>query len=151
MLQEKRCSYKKHECSVSIKLQAWGSGTAVYLWILQNFQEHLFWRTSANSCFYLQISSSEKFCKTHRKHLWLSSWFSKVEWKNNPAACINFINFMNFYLEQLFKRKLTGAYQVKKVWYNKNWLMKFLQVVHYRKICKNEVWKQGFTILFSEF
>ena len=42
-----------------IKLQAWITGTSlkrdssagVFLWILRNFLEHLFWRTSANGCF----------------------------------------------------------------------------------------------------
>ena len=53
---------RKHLCwSVfSIKLQAFRpitllkreSNTGYFLWILQNFQEHLFWRTSANGCFW---------------------------------------------------------------------------------------------------
>ena len=40
------------------KLQAWGlyykkdTGTVVFLWILQNFKEHLFYRTSPNDCFW---------------------------------------------------------------------------------------------------
>ena len=29
-------------------------GTGDFLWILQNFQEHLFWRVSVNDCFWLQ-------------------------------------------------------------------------------------------------
>ena len=44
-----------------IKLQSFRSATllkrdpntGVFLWVLQNFSEHLFWRTSANDCFCL--------------------------------------------------------------------------------------------------
>ena len=30
-----------------------GSNTGAFLWILRNFKEHIFWRTSANGCFWL--------------------------------------------------------------------------------------------------
>lgn len=29
------------------------SSTGVFLWVLSNFQEHLFWKSSANGCFWL--------------------------------------------------------------------------------------------------
>ena len=51
----------KHLCwsCFLMKLQAWrsailfkrDSNTGVFLWILQNFQEQLFWRASTNGCF----------------------------------------------------------------------------------------------------
>ena len=55
----RRCSVKKVFLEISqnsqentcarvsflIKLQAWDSGTGIFLWILQNFLEHLFYRT----------------------------------------------------------------------------------------------------------
>ena len=31
------------------------SNTVAFLWNLRNFYEHLFWRTSANDCFYILI------------------------------------------------------------------------------------------------
>ena len=56
----------KHLCwsLFLIKLQAWGPEKACnfvkktpaqgfFLWILQNFHEHLFWKTSVNGCFSL--------------------------------------------------------------------------------------------------
>ena len=57
----------KHPCwsLFLIKLQDWrpqtllkrDSNTDTFLWILQNFHKHLFWKTSANDCFYkFQIS-----------------------------------------------------------------------------------------------
>ena len=32
---------------------------AVFLWILQNFYEHLLWRISANGCFWFFITATE--------------------------------------------------------------------------------------------
>ena len=62
----------KHLCwnLFLIKLQAFRPdskkdfNTGVFLWILRNFEEHLFWRTSANGCFrwrvHYYIISNEK-------------------------------------------------------------------------------------------
>ena len=59
--------------SFLIKLQAWGlqiylkrdSGTGVFLWIFQNFWEHLFLKNSSGSCFlelrHLRFSLVEQF------------------------------------------------------------------------------------------
>ena len=49
-------------------MQAWGlqryrkrdSGTGVFLWILQNFQEHLFYRTPLGDCLYIDYFFSRK-------------------------------------------------------------------------------------------
>ena len=57
------------------------SNTGVFLWILWNLSEHLFWRTSANSCFWL--------FKTPIEHQWAAvsvlnlikfGWFSNRLW-----------------------------------------------------------------------
>ena len=32
------------------------SSTGVFLWILQNYKEHPFWKISANECFYIKLS-----------------------------------------------------------------------------------------------
>ena len=42
------------------------SNTGVFLWILQNFQEHLFWKTSTCGCFY----KLQKFLQSYRKPNW---------------------------------------------------------------------------------
>ena len=58
----------KHICRdlCSIKLQSWrpttllnrDSNTGVFLWKLWNFKKHLFWRASANGCFYSLLKSN---------------------------------------------------------------------------------------------
>ena len=58
----------KHLCwsLFSIMLQAFRavtllkreSNTGVFLWVLGNFQEHLFWRTSTSSCFWIDCNIS---------------------------------------------------------------------------------------------
>ena len=35
------------------------SGTSVFLWILQNFQDHLFCRTSLDDCFWLPLKNPQ--------------------------------------------------------------------------------------------
>ena len=49
----------KHLCQVSflIKLQAESCGTGVFLWILRNFLEHLFYRTPRDDCFCNKLNS----------------------------------------------------------------------------------------------
>ena len=58
-----------------------GSSTGAFLWNLQNFWEHLFWRTSASDCFYtvwgdviltqkeISFTYDEKLFKNFRFHL----------------------------------------------------------------------------------
>ena len=36
------------------------SNSGVFLWILRNFQEHLFWKTSANGCFWTAVINNWK-------------------------------------------------------------------------------------------
>ena len=51
----KSCSWKIHNIHRKTpaleSLLKRDSNTDVFLWISRNFQEHLFWRTSANGCF----------------------------------------------------------------------------------------------------
>ena len=58
---------KENTCirvSFLIKLQAWGqslflkkvSGTDVFLWILWNFQEHIFLQNGSHGCFWIFIA-----------------------------------------------------------------------------------------------
>ena len=43
------------------------SNAGVFLWILQKFQDHLFWRTSANDCFFnYQNDPSSSFPLAHQ-------------------------------------------------------------------------------------
>ena len=75
---KKKCSWKFHkihrktavsESLFLIKLQASGlqrykktdSGTGVFLWILRNFQGHLFYRTPLDDCFWLFPATSLKW------------------------------------------------------------------------------------------
>ena len=59
----KSLQYSQENTSVWISLLKRDSKTSVFLWILQNFSEHLFWKTSMYGC----------FCKTP-----LSSIFSVI-------------------------------------------------------------------------
>ena len=59
------------------------SNTGVFLWNLQNFWEHLFWRTFANDCFFfLNFHYHQLSCRKVLFHVleekqlyWRKSWF----------------------------------------------------------------------------
>ena len=91
--------------SFLIKLQALGlqlyykrdSDTGVFLWILRNFWEHLFYRTSPEDCFwnckydYILLSHIFFSCYDEVTHacldffslLWTIDLWSMKKWKNN--------------------------------------------------------------------
>ena len=45
------------------------SNTGFFMWNLRNFQEHLFWRTSANGCFCLQF-----LCNMVSRYVWIHNF-----------------------------------------------------------------------------
>ena len=61
----RRCSVKKdvlrnfakitgkHPCQVKLQAYKRDSGTGIFLWIFQNFWEHLFYRTPPEECFWV--------------------------------------------------------------------------------------------------
>ena len=77
------------------------SNTGLFLWILRNFKEHLFWRTSANRYFCLfQVNSLKHLKKIHSKskvieQIWkyFAPWTS-YEKKSLKCAIMNFHIFM---------------------------------------------------------
>ena len=60
----KTLQYLQESCRPAILLKR-SSNTGVFLWILQNFWEHLFWRTSADGCFW--------FFQTAAEHQWAAA------------------------------------------------------------------------------
>ena len=55
--------FKKVACLKDCKFVRKDSKTFVFLRILRIFKEHLFWRTSANSCFYCNLINCEIFSR----------------------------------------------------------------------------------------
>ena len=53
------------------------SKTGVFLWILQNFKEHIFWRTFANSCSFFILKISFRDFLFFQQKLWMKMvvWF----------------------------------------------------------------------------
>ena len=96
---------RKHLCwsLFLIKLHAWrlatllkrDSKTGVFLWILQNFKEHIFWRTFANSCSFFILKISFRDFLFFQKKLWMKMvvWFiSKYTTEN--CLCFFRVNFI---------------------------------------------------------
>ena len=90
-----------------IKLQGWRPVTLlkrdynsnVFIWILRNFQEHLFWRTSANGCFWGSLNPLHVTClflyplKTSKNES--LRYFQRVyketngaQWVHTPLQCL---------------------------------------------------------------
>ena len=69
-------------------MQSWGSATwvkrgcntSVFLWNLWKFSEHIFWRTSANDCFWIYV--------------------------NDPTIYIAFVHFVILLYENMYGRKV---------------------------------------------
>ena len=55
--QESTCA----RVSFLIKLQAWGSGTGVLLWILRNFSENLFYKTPPDDWFQIYNTKTKAY------------------------------------------------------------------------------------------
>ena len=51
------CTYFGVYVGVPVPLLTRDSNTGVFLWILQNFKEHRFWRTYVNGCFWKSVTT----------------------------------------------------------------------------------------------
>ena len=92
------------------------SNTGLFLWILRNFKEHLFWRTSANRYFCLfQVNSLKHLKKIHSKskvieQIWNTLHPEQVMKKNhwNVPLWIFIFSCANLY----YRHAQTNSYRV---------------------------------------
>ena len=119
-----------------IKLQAWrsaillkrDSNTGVFLWILWNSYEHLFWRTSANCCF---CTSNHKVSNKY--------WASLLNQKHNVGwfQLRRFLDLVRVYSLLITSRNHSNTFLLLDLQKNrsKTCLNRFKQVtVHYCKM-----------------
>ena len=108
-----------------IKLQAWRPGvlfkkdsnTGVFLWILGNSWEHIFWSTAVNDCFYTLREFCNLFFNRHIVHHENKGW--RKEWVGFERVCFrtlrftwlcknNRCNIVHWYYLDFLKKKLSS-------------------------------------------
>ena len=105
------------------------SNTNTFLWILWNFEEHLFWRTSANRCFctsnhnvnnYKYWTSDDLFLIKNitSNGFYYEGLYNQVRIYFLMIVCINHSNRVNIVLISIFRQIYAGSYPLHNVYFN---------------------------------
>ena len=72
--------YSLENTCAGVSLFLRDSNTGVFLWVLRNFQERLFWRTSTNDCFWNRFGWIPCYASSYKKCVYFSYLKPSSKW-----------------------------------------------------------------------
>ena len=105
----KTSQYSQESCRPATLLKR-DSNTGFFLWILRNFQEHLFWRTSVNHCLWsFKTATEHQFNQDLGTYKFLGKKLIHVKYKVSYV-----LNYLKFFEAGHKNNSRTHSLQQKK-------------------------------------